>query len=259
MVTEWDHGEMLRGMQVLLLAASSVAILTVMMKFQLSTILSFKYIDISFKYIDRSTCVEAHQMVLSNKSFYYMWKKKPQWVLKKCNYCEGCLKTWEERSPKGTEEGGEILQLHFRLNSRCTWRGIVLPPPTWIFFLWVKKLPSFASAIWHRYSITCNRENPTCNRNIACHSVLAKVNKIVYAKPNLKFNYFQWLGFPGCSVVKNPPANAGDLGSIPGIGRSPGEGNGNLLQYSCLGNTMAIGVWWSTIHGIAKKLGWLTK
>ena len=46
------------------------------------------------------------------------------------------------------------------------------------------------------------------------------------------------MGFPGVSVVKNPPANAGDAGSIPGLGRSPGEGNGNLLQYSCLGNRM---------------------
>ena len=43
-------------------------------------------------------------------------------------------------------------------------------------------------------------------------------------------------GFPGGSVVKNPPANARDLGSIPGLGRSSGEGNGNSLQYSCLGN-----------------------
>ena len=46
------------------------------------------------------------------------------------------------------------------------------------------------------------------------------------------------LGFPGDSVVKNPPANAGDMGSIPGLGRSPKEGNGNPLQYSCLGNPM---------------------
>ena len=43
-------------------------------------------------------------------------------------------------------------------------------------------------------------------------------------------------GFPGCSVVKKPPANAGDLGSILGLGRNSGEGNGNPLQYSCLGN-----------------------
>ena len=46
------------------------------------------------------------------------------------------------------------------------------------------------------------------------------------------------MGFPGGSVVKNLPANAGDLGSIPGLGRSPGEGNGYTLQYSCLGDTM---------------------
>ena len=44
------------------------------------------------------------------------------------------------------------------------------------------------------------------------------------------------MGFPGGSVVKNAPANAGDTGSIPGLGRSPGKGNGNSLQYSCLGN-----------------------
>ena len=46
------------------------------------------------------------------------------------------------------------------------------------------------------------------------------------------------MGFLGGSVVKNPPANAGDAGSVPGSGRSPGEGNGNPLQYSCLGNPM---------------------
>ena len=45
------------------------------------------------------------------------------------------------------------------------------------------------------------------------------------------------------SVIKNPPAKAGDAGSIPGSGRSPGEGNGNTLQYSCLGNPMGRGAW----------------
>ena len=49
--------------------------------------------------------------------------------------------------------------------------------------------------------------------------------------------------FPGGSVVKNPPTSAGDVGSIPGPGRSPGGGNGNLLQYSCLGNPMDRGIW----------------
>ena len=60
-------------------------------------------------------------------------------------------------------------------------------------------------------------------------------------------------GFPGGLVVKNLPANAGDTGLIPGSGRSPGEGNGNLLQYSCLGNPMERGAWRAAVHGVAKE------
>ena len=52
-----------------------------------------------------------------------------------------------------------------------------------------------------------------------------------------------WLGFPDGSMVKNLPTNAGDAGSIPQLGRSPGEGNGKLLQYSCLENPMEGGAW----------------
>ena len=58
------------------------------------------------------------------------------------------------------------------------------------------------------------------------------------------------------AVVKNPPASAGgarDMGSIPGSGRSPGEGNGNPLQYSSLGNPMNRGAQWATVHGVAKS------
>ena len=61
------------------------------------------------------------------------------------------------------------------------------------------------------------------------------------------------MGFPGGSVVKNPPTNAGDTGSIPGLGRSPGEGNGNPLQYSFLGNPMGRGAWWAIVHGVTKE------
>ena len=60
-------------------------------------------------------------------------------------------------------------------------------------------------------------------------------------------------GFPGGSVVKNPPANAGDVSSIPGSGRSPGEGYGNPLQYSYLGNPMDIAAWWATVHGVTES------
>ena len=58
----------------------------------------------------------------------------------------------------------------------------------------------------------------------------------------------------GSSMVKNPPANAGDAGSIPGLGRSPGKGNGNPLQCSCLENPRDGGAWWAAVHGVAKEL-----
>ena len=59
--------------------------------------------------------------------------------------------------------------------------------------------------------------------------------------------------FTGSSVVKNPPANAGDQGLIPGSGRSPGEANGNPLQYSYLGNPMDRGAWQVIVHGVSKE------
>ena len=59
-------------------------------------------------------------------------------------------------------------------------------------------------------------------------------------------------GFPYSSVGKESACNAGDLGSISGLGRSPGEGNGNLLQYSFRENLMDRGAWWATVPGIAR-------
>ena len=59
-------------------------------------------------------------------------------------------------------------------------------------------------------------------------------------------------GFPGGSVVKSPPANAGDPGSIPGSGRSPAEGNGNPLQYSHLENPSDRGAWRAIVHGVSE-------
>ena len=60
-------------------------------------------------------------------------------------------------------------------------------------------------------------------------------------------------GFPCSSVGKESACSAGDMGSIPGSGRSPGEGNGNPLQYSCLENLMDRGVWWAVLHGVTKS------
>ena len=58
-------------------------------------------------------------------------------------------------------------------------------------------------------------------------------------------------GFPGDAVIKNPPAHAGDMGSIPGPGRSPRGENGNLLQYCSLETFMDRGAWWATVYGVA--------
>ena len=55
-------------------------------------------------------------------------------------------------------------------------------------------------------------------------------------------------------VINNPPANAGDPGSIPGVERSPGEENGNPFQYSCLGNPVDRGAWWGTVQEVAQSL-----
>ena len=61
------------------------------------------------------------------------------------------------------------------------------------------------------------------------------------------------MGFPGGSDSKESACNAGGLDLIPGSGRSPGEGNGNLLQYSCLKNSMDRGAWWVIFHEVLKE------
>ena len=86
------------------------------------------------------------------------------------------------------------------------------------------------------------------------------------ASPALKTNYtkemleppLSW-GFPGGSDGKESACNAGDLRSTLGLGRSPGEGKGKPLQYSCLENSMDRGAWWATIHGVAKSRTRLSK
>ena len=66
---------------------------------------------------------------------------------------------------------------------------------------------------------------------------------------NVLFN----IGFPGGLVVKNLPANAGDVGLIPGLGRTPGDGNSNPFPYSCLEIPMHRGAWWARDHGVTKE------
>ena len=86
-----------------------------------------------------------------------------------------------------------------------------------------------------------------------------EIAKYIYGQRLEGYN----ISFPGGSEGKASACNAGDLGSIPGSGRSPGEGNGNPLQYSCLENPTDRGAWWTTVHGIAEsdtteQLHWFT-
>ena len=74
-----------------------------------------------------------------------------------------------------------------------------------------------------------------------------------YFASNLVFLFYPLLGFPGGSVVNDLPADGEDTGSIPGSGRSPGEGKGNPLQYSCLGNLTDRGAWRATEYGVTES------
>ena len=67
-----------------------------------------------------------------------------------------------------------------------------------------------------------------------------------------KLFFYVYKDFPGGSEGKASVYNVGNLGSIPGLGRSPGEGNGNPLQYTCLENPMDRRAWWATVHGVAR-------
>ena len=88
---------------------------------------------------------------------------------------------------------------------------------------------------------------------ITSRSIHAAANGIISF---FKTEKYPTKGFPVGSVVKTPPANAGtsrDTGSIPRLGRSPREGNGNPLQYSCLEYPMDRGAWWATVHEVTKS------
>ena len=91
--------------------------------------------------------------------------------------------------------------------------------------------------------------------------LLLKFSWYVFRKRNVVFDGMssEIRGFPGGSVVESQPAIAGDekdLGSIPESGRSPGGGNGNPFQCSCLENSVDRGAWWATVHGVAKSQTW---
>ena len=81
----------------------------------------------------------------------------------------------------------------------------------------------------------------------ACWKTVQKVEDQKFGIAHIELGLPRWLS------GKEPACQAGDMGLIPGLGKSPGEGNGNPLQYSCLGNLIDKGAWWAIVHGIAKS------
>ena len=92
-----------------------------------------------------------------------------------------------------------------------------------------------------------------CNRDAEKSHLSSPKLRTSYFLPEEFWPVWIMLGFPGWSVVKNPPTNTRDMGLIPGSGRSPREGNGNPLQSSCLGNLMYKGAWWSAVNGLQRS------
>ena len=93
------------------------------------------------------------------------------------------------------------------------------------------------------------RKESTCNAGGSRFD--SWVRKIPWGRDRLPSPVF--MGFPGGSDGKESTCNSGDLGSMPGLGRSPGEGHGNALQYSCLRNPMDRGAWRATVHGLTES------
>ena len=115
--------------------------------------------------------------------------------------------------------------------------------------------PVVSDSLWHYglwpTRLLCPWDFPSKNARAGCHSLL---QRIFLTQGSNLLPCFAGGGSDG----KASACNAGDLGSIPGLGRSPREGNGNPLQYSCLENPMGRGAWWATAHGVAKSRTWLS-
>ena len=122
--------------------------------------------------------------------------------------------------------------------------------------------PLFPSCCWFKGRIhalamisTVNRRSGNNKENI---NNKANANVMFALLKCGLWRFFFSGGSPGGSEVKASACNAGDVGSIPGSGRSPEEGNGNPLQYSCLENPKDRGAWWAAVHGVAKSWTWLS-
>ena len=115
--------------------------------------------------------------------------------------------------------------------------------------------PSVHVWLWHRRpspmraSISNFQNNQIRGGEVLCLEFFSVLLRCIWLRMLYNFK----VGSPGGPVVKNPPANVGNMGLITGSGRSPGEGNGNPLQYSCLGNRMNRRAWEAAVYGVTKN------
>ena len=121
--------------------------------------------------------------------------------------------------------------------------------PEWNMQFYVRKMGEGNCLPFESWTI---KWKITAVRSHLFHHVKGPVGKKEERKEKLNIIWAPVEGFPGCPVVKNPPANAGDMGSIPGSGWSPRDGKGYPLQCSCLENPMDEGSWQVIVHGVTR-------
>ena len=139
-----------------------------------------------------------------------------------------------------------LLDQELTSSSLCLWEGLRFPR---LQIANPRKHLPLLTGIFIQKKIGGCRGWATGNTfQITCHSSASVLLLSIVVRV-----HWIYMGFPGGSVVKHPPVNAGHAGSIPGSERSSWEENGNPLQYPCLGNPMDREAWWATVHGVAKS------
>ena len=145
--------------------------------------------------------------------------------------------------------------------------SLVILSSTLIFPFFVSKDPHKHDSPWELWGKwfylrtlalpgSASGKEPACQYSHKRHGFDPWVGKIPWRRDRLLTPVI--LGFPGGSIGKESACNVGDLGLTPGLGRSPGGGHGNPVQYPCLMSPMDRGAWWTALHGVAKSHTWLS-
>ena len=188
--------------------------------------------------------------IFFKKAEYFLYKHWSNWEDYFKNMCHEAIYSNVESVLSFTKhKDAQSLSMLRIVDSR----GIMQSPP------WPYPGPPFA-LLSHSSCCTHLSQTLGIDRPICLQFPLQKAQKYIEETSKVPFivNGITGAYFPGGSDGKASTCNAGDPGLIPRSGRSPGEGNGNPLQYSCLENSMDRGDWWATVHGVAKSWTWLS-